>query len=244
MNGTGRVVQLDADAHNAVQALLPWYATRRLPRDELARVEAHLAHCPRCQAELEWERKLQAAHNKISERGELGSTDLLPDVERGLAALRQQIEATPRLRGRRRAWLRGLGDRFERWREGRRDRWHRWHDRWHDSAAWLRWVLGAQFVVMALLAAALLLPIAPTETYRALGTPASAKAGNAVVMFAPGASEQQVRSALQHSGARLVDGPTASGAYVVHVQSAAVLARLRAQPGVALAESLDAGAAP
>ena len=46
------VVPLDTDMHHAVQALLPWYLTQRLDSEDVARVEAHLAGCPSCQAEL------------------------------------------------------------------------------------------------------------------------------------------------------------------------------------------------
>jgi anti-sigma factor RsiW len=202
-----KVVPLDTDMHHAVQALLPWYLTQRLDSDDVARVEAHLANCPSCQAELELERRLQAAQPLSSERG---------DVERGLARMRELIRPSP-----------------PRWRPARTPA--------------LRWLLGAQFAVIALLATLLVLPRAGGDAYRALGAPAAAAAANAVVMFKPDATEQQIRAALRNSGARMVDGPTASNAYLLSVPSqghAAAIARLRAQPAVSLAESLDARPAP
>ena len=114
-------------------------------------------------------------------------------------------------------------------------------------APWLRWVLGGQFAVIALLTAVLVLPRGSIVVYRALGTPSAAAAANAVVMFKPGATEQEMRAALRSSGARLVDGPTASNAYLLSLPSqghAAAITLLRAQPAVSLAESLDARPAP
>lgn len=222
---TARVVHLDTDTHNAVQGLLPWYAADTLDAADRARVEAHLAACQRCQAELEWERKLRCAH------GELGAPAGSGDVEQGLARLHRRMAASPPRQ--------------------RRGAWHRWLERcreaWGDSAPWLRWTMAAQTAVIALLGIALLfLPPSLDESYRALGTPGQA-AGNAVVMFRPGASEQTLRDVLQASGARLVGGPTAAGAYVLDIPPAqlqAALGRLRAQPSVALAESLGARTAP
>src|SRR5437867_6876331 len=78
------VVPLDTDEHRAIQALLPWYLTRRLDSEDFARVEAHLAGCPSCREELELEQRLQAAQ-PLSREG---------DAERGLARMRELICAT------------------------------------------------------------------------------------------------------------------------------------------------------
>ena len=64
-----KVVHLDS--HQEVQALLPWYVTQRLSGEELVRVVMHLADCPRCQADLDIERKLQAAHLQIATSGDV-----------------------------------------------------------------------------------------------------------------------------------------------------------------------------
>jgi anti-sigma factor RsiW len=144
------------------------------------------------------------------------------DVERGLAKLRLQIgdEARSPLP---RALARG----------------------WRAAAPWLRWTVALQ---AALIVAVVLVAGPPAgERYRALGGAGSAAVGNAVVAFAPGASELQMRQALQRCTARIVSGPGASGAYVLEVPGGAsveALACLRAQAGVALAESLDARSPP
>ena len=114
-------------------------------------------------------------------------------------------------------------------------------------ARWLHWALGAQFAVVAVLAAVLVLELTGTEPYRALGAPDAGASANAVVIFKPEATEQEMRRALRDSGARLVDGPTASNAYLLNVPNdghVAAIARLRAQPAVAIAESLETRPAP
>ena len=90
-----------------------------------------------------------------------------------------------------------------------------------------------------------LLPPSPADSYRGLG--ASVTAGSAVVMFKPDATEQDIRRALTRSGARLIGGPTVTGAYVLGLPAGrqhAALTELRTQSAVVLAESLDAGSQP
>jgi len=208
MNG-GRVVPLNPDAHAEVQVLLPWYVTGCLEADEHAQVESHLAACPRCQAEVEAERRLQAAHLGIASPG---------DVERSLAALRTRMAASrpappaPAARAPR-----------------------AWH--WSGVPGWLQGALALQFAVIVGLAGWLM--VAPDSDYRVLGS--GAAPGNVVVKFHADAAEQDIRRALRASGARLVDGPTSTDAYLLSVpagQEAAAIARLRAEPQVLLAESL------
>jgi len=77
--------------------------------------------------------------------------------------------------------------------------------------------------------------------YITLSAPAEAGA-TAVVRFKPDATEAQIRHGLKDSGARLVDGPTVSDAYVVRLprdRYAAALEKLRKEPGVALVEALE-----
>lgn len=85
---------------------------------------------------------------------------------------------------------------------------------------------------------------APAE-YHTLGAPVPAPAGNIIVMFQPDLPEHRLRSVLDAVGARLSDGPTAAGAYLLSVpedRRQAVLAALRAQPGILLAQPIDAQA--
>ncbi|HEX4508850.1 MAG TPA: hypothetical protein VH328_02180, partial [Burkholderiaceae bacterium] len=66
--------------------------------------------------------------------------------------------------------------------------------------------------------------------------------GTAVVRFRPDATEAQIRAGLDACDARIIDGPTVTGAYIVrvprgHYQTA--LTSLRHQSAVALAEALE-----
>lgn len=209
-----KVVPFDSDAHHAVQALLPWFAMNSLDDEERARVEEHLAGCPACRAELDLERKMQAALPRQAD----DSLASAADVEQGLARMRTLIgSGAPRPAP--------------------------------PAARWWRWALAAQFAVIVALGAALVLPEMDlgAHRYRALGAPGADAAANVVVMFKPEATEQEIRRALRESGARLVDGPTASNAWLLSVQGEGhveAIARLRAQPAVSLAESLDARTAP
>ena len=114
----------------------------------------------------------------------------------------------------------------------------------------LGWALAGQAAAAAAVALFFMWPQANRETastYRLLGAEEARPTGNVIVLFAPDATERELRAALEQAGGRLVDGPTASGAYIVQVapeKRPAALARLRATSQVVLAEPVDAGAAP
>ena len=217
---SGQIVHLEPDPHVAVQRLLPWYLTGRLETAEHDAVETHLAQCPECRAELETERQwqlLQPGHGAQV------------DVEDGWARMRARLggdvaprpAATPVApRSRRRGWLPPAWPRL-------------------PARAW-----AAPALLSAALVAAIgvtLRPAPPVGDYHALAAPAETGA-TAVVRFRPDATEAQIRHGLKDSGARLVDGPTVSDAYVVRLPRehyAAALDKLRKEPGVALVEALE-----
>jgi len=216
---SGQILHLEPDPHVAVQRLLPWYLTGRLATAEHDAVEAHLAQCPECRAELETERQwqlLQPGHGAQV------------DVEDGWARLRARLDgdlappaaSTPPA-PRRRAW---------------------------KAPAWVRLPVRA-WAAPAMLSAALvaaigytLRPMPVVGDYHALSAAPTDAGGTAVVRFSPDATEAQIRQGLKDSGARLVDGPTVSDAYVVRLPRehyAAALDKLRKEPGVALVEALE-----
>ncbi len=85
----------------------------------------------------------------------------------------------------------------------------------------------------------------PAPVYQTLGAPPGASTGNVVVIFKPDCPEASFRAVLLQNQARIVDGPTAAAAYVLHVasdQRAAVLARLKTDRNVAVAEAIDGDA--
>ena len=229
---SGQIVHLEPDPHAAVQQLLPWYLTGRLEAAERAQVEEHLASCAECRAELETERSWQ-----LLQPGQGAQVD----VEQGWANMRallggddprspnaddtrRRIEARiPRVRGRR-AVLPGF----------------------FGQAG-----IGRAWAAPALLSVALVVALGfalrpPQAVYHTLSA-APAEGATAVVRFRPDATELQIRASLNASGARLVDGPTVTDAYVVSLPRDRYtdgLAKLRRQPGVALVEALESAPSP
>lgn len=104
--------------------------------------------------------------------------------------------------------------------------------------------LAAQFgLIVALSWALLVAPPAPS-TYVALGA-ASAPLrtpGDAIVAFASGVDVDTMQGILNRVGAKIVDGPLATGGYVIRLDGrdvAAAVEQLRADPAVRLAARLD-----
>lgn len=107
----------------------------------------------------------------------------------------------------------------------------------------LGWFLAGQCAI-ALLFLAVTPPPQEDALYRGLGSAAEAP-GSMIIMFRPEASEQSIRDTLIKSGTRIVDGPTAAGAYVLSIPAdnqSSVLQELRMAPAVLLAQPMDAEA--
>ncbi|MBA5638035.1 zf-HC2 domain-containing protein [Duganella sp. LX20W] len=257
----GHTIQLDDPAHEAARALLPWYAADRLDATDSAAVRRHLANCAACRAELDFERHVQAAAALPDDGADARANANVGlaaglDVERALAALMPRLdpvvsvpvsapvsESAPALApipapalapahapaaapapapAPARPW---------------------WRRAAANDSSWLRWAVAAQFMVIAGLGLLLARPAAEQGTYHVLG--AGAAAGNLVVVFKPETAERDMRRILQANGAHVVDGPTVTDAYLLSVPDPrAARARLRAEPAVALAETLDGGALP
>ncbi len=225
---SGQIVHLESDPHVAVLKLLPWYLTGRLDDAETAQVDEHLASCVDCRAELETERQWQ-----LMQPGHGAQVD----VEEGWARMRSMLGgealsadgrvAAPSRGGRAE---RGL---FKSWHLGGRP----------VSRAW-----AAPALLSVGLAVAIGFTLRPAPAlvgdYHALAAPADDTA-TAVVRFRPDATEAQIRHGLDAAGARLVDGPTVTDAYVVRLPRehyAAALDKLRRQQAVALVEALESAA--
>lgn len=210
------IIRLRGSPHDQARQLLPWYVNDTLDPDEKAMVDAHLADCAECRAELAAEQALAA------------DVAALPiDVEHAWSMLSDRIDAAGPPR------------------------------RLAEPVPFLRrkvamgWALGGPLAAAAAVAFAVaIVPDAPSpagQTYRALGSASAVQPGNALVMFRPDARDGDLRAALATAGARIVDGPTVSGAYVVRIapeRRAQALAGLRAAPQVALAEPIDPGSQP
>jgi hypothetical protein len=240
------VVPLDREGHAPTQALLPWYAAGRLDDLERAAVAAHLAGCARCRADAEqeqhWAALLAAADTPPVDDVEGATASAveqgLADMHRRLLAEQAKANADP---------ARTASPGRPRWRAeslkglvaGGLARWRKFWPPAGLAPGW-RWALGAQCAVILLLLSVRLAPTPVAAGYHGLGS--ETVPANAVVMFRPDTTEAQMRAALRTAHARLVGGPTATQAYLLWLPQAdaTALARLRAQPGVTLAESLDA----
>ncbi|MGH8124201.1 MAG: zf-HC2 domain-containing protein [Rudaea sp.] len=216
-----RVVNLGSTSHRNAQDLLPWFVMGTLDADEHEEVCEHMRSCAACRRDLEWHRQLREAHN-----------DPLPkrDVDGAFAALRARLPAsvvTPVSAG------------------GLRSIWQRWgFDR-----PFIGWALALQSVVIVGLASVLAFGYGKIGTdqsrlFHTLGRPAPTVApARLVVVFAPQATQTEMRRVLLASETRIVDGPTAADAYILAVAPARAqhaLQMLRAEPSVLLIQSLDA----
>jgi hypothetical protein len=207
-----RIVPINDATHEQVQKLLPWFVVDTLRGEELALVNQHLHVCPECQADFAWQCKLQAT---------APASDVKPDVDRAFAKLRTRID-TARLQTKRSS----IFDKFKEFSFGNRH--------------WMQWALVAQFSVIIALAFLIATPYGNFATYRALGANTHSS-GNMVIVFKPDTSEQALRRILNNAGARIVDGPTVTDAYLLSVSDerlATTLQKLRSDQAVVLAESL------
>lgn len=207
-------------AHREAQDALPWLANGSLSGAELERVQAHLQDCAHCRADLALLHTLRAA-----------SPGPAPDCdpERALARLLPQLDAAapPPLPEPVRGWRARLAA---------------------NDRSWLRAAVALQFGAIAVLAALLARPFAPDAqpgAYRALGAAPVAHAA-LIVAFRQDTPERELRRILDASHARIVGGPTVTGAWLVDVDAGtkAALARLRSEPAVTLAEPLGAEGQP
>ena len=198
-----------AIAHHAAQEALPWLANGTLDGAERERVEAHLQACARCRGDLEMLSALRAA-------GPGAAPGCDPEGAWSRMQARLDAPATipqPGLLARWRARIAA------------------------NDRSWLRGAVALQCCLIAVLAALLLRP-GDDAAYRGLGA-SPAVQGGIVVVFRPDTPERELRRIVRDSGARLSGGPTAGDAWLLNGDDpAAVLARLRAEPAVMLAEPL------
>jgi hypothetical protein len=213
---SGQILQFDDSAHRAADAVLPWYVNGTLKGDELAAVEQHVRQCARCRREVDLLKELDA-HCAVDEP--------VPDATPAYRRLSTRISGSRRLDAVADR-LRDLG----------------WS--WQRAPGWARWGIAAEFAGIVMLAVWLAVPGSETAAlYQTLGAPGARTAGvgTIAVEFVPETTESELRRIVQAAGGRVVDGPTASNAYVLQVpvgQREQVLARLRAEPAVVLAQPL------
>lgn len=220
------IIELFKDPHRSTQELLPWYVTGKLDAEDRAKVDTHLAGCAACRDELAAEHTLAAL-----------VADVPIAADNGWDELRRSLSSTSELPRRSRQQRTFGGRQFA-------------------LPGKFGWLIAGQAAVAMLAVAALLSPGglvpygAPVNvpdadrqaTYRTLGSPDDKRVGNAIVIFRPDASEAAIRQMLNDGHARLVDGPTEAGAYVLQIAPSerdASIAALGLKPDVVLAQPLD-----
>jgi len=208
-----RLFRFDDPEHGEANELLPWLVNGTLDGLERTRVERHVAECVACSQEVDDLCALQAA------------VALDDDADRQATHALARIKARVRSAESRRGAKWGL---------------QAIASRWGQTNGWVRYAVLAQFVLLAVMAAALLQQ--PTaQYYHSLGAaPKTASPGSGVVVvFNEALAERDMRSLLLRLHARIVDGPSPAGAYTLQVpqgEQAAALALLRHTSSVVFAE--------
>ena len=215
---TGRVLPFDPSAHAAIDARLPFYVNGTLSGEELALIEKHVRSCERCKREVGWLREIFSALCDIT---------LAPAPERA----RPRPLAMP-----------------ERLLSPRRGR-MQISEGWRATRPWMRGLLAAQLAAIAVLATLLATDGSRDAKYSTLGAlDRSAHTPGAIaVIFDPRTPESEIRRAVRDAGARIVDGPTATNAYVLEVpatESSRAARALRGDRMVRFAQPLGPGTRP
>lgn len=210
----GTIVTPLSARHDEAQALLPWLVSGRLEGEERARVEAHVSDCRQCRLDFAAERRLMVEWSTLP-----------MDRETSWLRLRANVERDTRPRA-------GVVSKFVK----------RSMASARASLPVLGWLIaGAQACTIAVV---FLTPRPPqtVATYHALGGVRAPAEGNLLVMFSPNTREDRIRDMLSANQARLIDGPTPAGAYLLWVPAkdrAAALRNLRGRPEIELAQPVD-----
>jgi anti-sigma factor RsiW len=228
--GVGQTVSgLPIDfGHSETQRLLPWYVNGQLAGAERERLQLHLSSCDACRSDL-------AAEQEFA-RAVAAPIAQAPSPEAGLARLHARIAAASAVKP---------APKVHSW-PGQIDR---------NELRWAAMAAG----VLVLACTPLLLrdgygpdPAIAGAEYRTLASSddsgdARTPAAHAVrLVFSAGLAASTISDILTRHGGTVVEGPGAAGAYTVHFDGtpaekpmSAVLAGLRSEPGVRLAEALQ-----
>lgn len=224
---------VDDAGHREAQDALPWLANGTLDGTELERVQAHVETCALCRADLAALRTVHAAGpgTDLDWDPERALGRLLPHLDAPLPA--QAASAAPALPAQPAPGL------LQRWRTRLAA----------NDGTWLRAAVALQFCAIAVLAVLLARLSAQPDTandYHVLGAAGANGAARVVVTFRPDTPERELRRIVRASGAHIVGGPTVTDAWLVGADGrlAPVLARLRVEPAVTLAEPLGTDERP
>lgn len=199
------------NTHRDVQALMPWWVNGSLEGSEFSKVADHLTTCAACAREAASLKQMQAAIQ--SDKDDAAAT-------RGLDRMKLRVEQA----------------------RIRTTRWRRAWQAWQSHPGWLRHALAMQLVLIASLLVFMKLPASNKvnePSYRTLSAPAPPSEPHAyiTVIFGDDVPQHTLRAMLTDIQAKVVDGPTPEGAYVLALAPklrVAALAKLRSQPAQAV----------
>ena len=206
---------LPAGVHPEVE-LLPWYVNGTLGEADRQRVARHLESCRDCSRELE---------------------DLV-ETRRTLTALYRQ-EAEPFARLEQSVMARVAADKSgDLGRSRQETSWTTGIERWFRSLFMAPWVPTLAALLLAIQMGLLVWVTLPPPEREEIATRSLVMQQTKIaVVFQPSATEEQIRSLLQHLHGRFVDGPTAEGVFTITLSTgdpsaAAALALLHEQRDV------------
>jgi len=211
-----QVINLDRSTHETAQKLLPWFVAGTLQDVEHALVQEHARTCSQCQADIDWERKFRGLIGQEQDKVKSST-----EIERSRQRLQSHLETHGF-----NAIVRKLK--------------YALYDAWHYSSSAMRMLVAAESIAIVGLVYLLWTPMhhATSPAIIHTGIPAA----NLLVAFKPNTTEVKMREILFNNSARLVDGPTASGAYLLSTPGnlrAQTLLHLRAENAVSTATALD-----
>lgn len=208
----------NAREHQQVWESLPWLANGTASTEQRHRAQAHMAGCADCRQEFEAQQRLQQA---MATEVPVPGIDAEAGLQRLLGRLDAPVQEQP---------LPPAAVRSPR-----------------REASRLTMALAVAVVVQAIGLGVLGLQLShddDTSEYRTLSQPPAQAASHARLQVVPAGSMPMSdwQRLLHAHGLKVVDGPNAAGAYLLAPAGAlqqpadALLARLRATPGVRLAE--------
>ena len=225
---SGKLLRFTGSEHDEAIRMLPWLVNGSLDAREDAFVSAHLQACAHCRNERD-------LLNALREACRAPGADRVPPP--AFARLRTRVEAGGRV-----PQPSGVRARLNAARAG-----------WVRAPTWLRTAACLQAALLIAVATAwsMRVPVLAERpaAYRTLGSDASVAVPTPgktrfLLMLAPDVSQGRTRQLLHAHGARIVDGPSDAGAYMVEVDAVdagAMHRTLSEADGVVLLEALGAG---
>lgn len=189
------------DTHAEAWALLPWLANGRIETADREWVEAHVATCAECRAELAAQRQVEAQMNHD------GSAPAVDDEQKSFNKLWARIEASESLTAIATTPVAGTSV----------------PSRASRTVRWLAAAVVVQAVGLGVLGFGALRGDAQPEIYDTVAKPDVRLDAPAVrIVFAPSASMDTVNTLLAHQGLSIVSGPGIQGNFTAVLSPNAV----------------------